>query len=401
MQNINDIFRERQCIIESMGFFNPLILEENNVVVTEGIIGGIIEKLKALFAMIKGWIDKLIDFIASKFGRGSSGGGGGSTSSSSTTVPKASNKKADKQMNELKEISNKIEDINKTKVVIQTKNKEIDKKIDTLEDKVKKITDEVVEKENKSEYRQKREKILAEIGECEEEVRKWSNKLTELPKKVEEQKKKIEDLRRKAVNQSLFKVKVPDLRHAKYAINDAITDCRKAIASYDPYGQFKGKSIQKYFLNSGNEKEMTSEDFLKDEVYKSYSHSAGKECIDQLRGYQKKVEEIYKKMENDAKNADETESKKILDKAKSVNNVSQKVIKTTLDWLNSYVTKITNLRSSLSVDDRNIESAINSAESKLLDMTDKKDGYYNLYKDKMNRAMDKVKKLTADLNSLK
>ena len=400
MQNIEDIFRERQCIIESMGFFNPLILEENNVVVTEGILGGIVEKLKALFAMIKGWIDKLIDFIASKFGRG--GGGGSSTSSSSTTVPKSSsNKKTDSQKKELKEISNKIDDMNKTKVVIQTKNKEIDKKIDSLEDRVKKITDEVIEKANNSEYRQKRDKILAEIGECEEEVRKWSNKLTELPKKVEEQKKKIEDLRRKSVDQSLFKVKVPDLRHAKYAINDAITDCRKAIASYDPYGQFKGKSIQKYFLNSSNDKEMTSEDFLKDEVYKSYSHSAGKECIDQLRNYQKKVEETYKKMENDAKNADETEAKKILDKAKSVNNVSQKVIKTTLDWLNSYVTKITNLRSSLSVDDRNIESAIKDAESKLFDLTDKKDGYYNLYKDNMNRAMDKIKKLREELKSLK
>lgn len=146
---------------------------------------------------------------------------------------------------------------------------------------------------------------------------------------------------------------------------------------------------------------MTAEDFLKDDVYKSYSHEAGKECIDQLRKYQKKVEDIYKKMENDAKNADETEAKKILDKAKSINAVSQKVIKTTLDWLNSYVTKITNLRSSLDVDNRNIESAIDSAENKLMDMTDtSKNGYYSFYRDKMKKAMSKVEQLNGELNSL-
>ena len=402
MQNINELFDNRDMIIESMGYFNPLILEENAVVLSEGFIGGIVEKIKALGRIIQGWIQKLINWVAGKFSRGGGGGGGSTSSSSTTTASKASsNKKADTQMNEIKEISDKIDDMTKTKDVIQTKNKEIDKKIDKLEDEVKKMTDAAVEKATKSEYMQKRDKLLAEIGECKEEVKKWSNKLTELPKKVEEQKKKLNDLRRKSIDQSLAKVKIPDLRHAKYAINDAITDCRKAIASYDPYGQFKGKSIQKYFLNSGNDKEMTAEDFLKDDVYKSYSHEAGKECIDQLRKYQKKVEDIYKKMENDAKNADETEAKKILDKAKSVNAVSQKVIKTTLDWLNSYVTKITNLRSSLDVDNRNIKSAIDSAENKLMDMTDtSKNGYYSFYRDKMKKAMSKVEQLNGELNSL-
>ena len=44
MNNINDLFNERDMIIESMGCFNPLILEENNVILTEGIIGGLVEK---------------------------------------------------------------------------------------------------------------------------------------------------------------------------------------------------------------------------------------------------------------------------------------------------------------------------------------------------------------------
>lgn len=196
MQNINELFDNRDMIIESIGYFNPLILEENAVVLSEGFIGGIVEKIKALGRIIQGWIQKLINWVAGKFSRG---GGGGSTSSSSTTTASkaSSNKKADTQMNEIKEISDKIDDMTKTKDVIQTKNKEIDKKIDKLEDEVKKMTDAAVEKATKSEYMQKRDKLLAEIGECKEEVKKWSNKLTELPKKVEEQKKEIERLKKK------------------------------------------------------------------------------------------------------------------------------------------------------------------------------------------------------------
>lgn len=68
MRNINELFDNRDMIIESMGYFNPLIVGEyNNVVVTEGIIGGIVEKIKALGKMIKGWLQKLIDWVAGKF----------------------------------------------------------------------------------------------------------------------------------------------------------------------------------------------------------------------------------------------------------------------------------------------------------------------------------------------
>ena len=164
MQNINELFDNRDMIIESMGYFNPLILEDNAVVLSEGFIGGIVEKIKALGRLIQGWIQKLINWVAGKFSRGGSGGGSTSSSSTTTASKAASNKKADAQMNELKEISDKIDDMTKTKDDIQTKNKEIDKKIDNLEDEVKKITDAAVEKAAKSEYMQKRDKILAEIG---------------------------------------------------------------------------------------------------------------------------------------------------------------------------------------------------------------------------------------------
>ena len=36
MNNMDDLFNKRNMIIESMGYFNPLILEEKNVILTEG-----------------------------------------------------------------------------------------------------------------------------------------------------------------------------------------------------------------------------------------------------------------------------------------------------------------------------------------------------------------------------
>lgn len=42
MNNINDLFNERDMIIESIGYFNPLILEEHDVILTEGIAGGLV-----------------------------------------------------------------------------------------------------------------------------------------------------------------------------------------------------------------------------------------------------------------------------------------------------------------------------------------------------------------------
>ena len=113
MNNINDLFNERDMIIESMGYFNPLILEENNVVLTEGIVGGLVEKIQALWKMIKGWITKLIDFISSKFKR----------NRNTTTTSGDSNK----VNNEIKEV---INDINKQTEEITNERNEIKKEIE-------------------------------------------------------------------------------------------------------------------------------------------------------------------------------------------------------------------------------------------------------------------------------
>ena len=110
MNNINDLFNERDMIIESMGYFNPLILEENNVVLTEGIVGGLVEKIQALWKMIKGWITKLIDFVSSKFKRKNN------TSNNSNKVN-----------NEIKEV---INDINKQTEEIVNERNDIKQKIE-------------------------------------------------------------------------------------------------------------------------------------------------------------------------------------------------------------------------------------------------------------------------------
>ena len=113
MQNINELFDNREFIIESMGYFNPLILEENTVVLSEGFIGGIVEKIKALGKIIQGWIQKLIDWVASKFGRNNSY----SASTSSKPVKKSKSvqelekmeENIDEDLNEVKELSQKNE----------------------------------------------------------------------------------------------------------------------------------------------------------------------------------------------------------------------------------------------------------------------------------------------------
>ena len=87
-----------------------MILEENNVVLTEGIVGGLVEKIQALWKMIKGWITKLIDFVSSKFKRKNN------TSNNSNKVN-----------NEIKEV---INDINKQTEEIVNERNDIKQKIE-------------------------------------------------------------------------------------------------------------------------------------------------------------------------------------------------------------------------------------------------------------------------------
>ena len=123
MNNINELFNERDMIIESMGYFNPLILEENNVILTEGIVGGLVEKIQALWKMIKGWITKLIDFVSSKFKR-------------KNNISNNSNK----VNNEIKEV---IDDIDKQTEEIVNERNDIKQKIEKNVDETHKLIEKI------------------------------------------------------------------------------------------------------------------------------------------------------------------------------------------------------------------------------------------------------------------
>ena len=123
MNNINDLFNERDMIIESMSYFNPLILEEHDVILTEGIVGGVVEKIQALWKMIKGWITKLIDFVSSKFKR-------------KNNISNNSNK----VNSEIKEI---VDDINKQTEEIVNERNDIKQKIEKNVDETHKLIEKI------------------------------------------------------------------------------------------------------------------------------------------------------------------------------------------------------------------------------------------------------------------
>ena len=317
MRSVNDIFENRDVIIESMGFFNPLILEENNVVVTEGVVGGIVEKLKALFAMIKGWIDKLIDFIASKFGKGRKKKAGG-----------GSDKPADS--GKAKELSTAIKS--------------------TESDMAKEIAEA---RKKVAENARKRD-----IPACKAAIAEVKKKMSQYTKTLKEKQAAVTGLKNATVEGGSARIKLPDLKNAKNAVNDLINDCKKVMKSDDPYSAFKGKSIKSYFMKSERESELSIKQFLENKDYQSYTYEAGQDCIDQLRGYQKSVEETYKELESAAKSLPEPseakyyaidkpknqQAEKLLSKAKSINRMSQIALKGGVAILSNYVNKLTDFR---------------------------------------------------------
>ena len=165
MNNINDLFNERDCIIESMGYFNPLILEENNVVLTEGIVGGLVEKIQALWKMIKGWITKLIDFVSSKFRR-------------KNNISNNSNK----HNNEIKEI---IDDINKQTEEIENERNDIKEKIEKNIDETHKL----VEKIQSDLDGDKEEELRKEIDYAKKNISAIRKEIKFLPNLIKDQQK--------------------------------------------------------------------------------------------------------------------------------------------------------------------------------------------------------------------
>ena len=405
MNNIKDLFNERDCIIESMSYFNPLILEEHNTILTEGIIGGLVEKIQALWKMIKGWIKKLIDFIASKFSRGKKQGG---------KVNVSDNPQAKEQSSEggntIAEIQKTNQELEKEKEEVQKVNAEISKKAEEVSRKVKEISNKSKEEPKKAEEQQKKERLKEiekekellrnNIEEYKKIIERTKKRMSTLPKRIKEQENKIAQLQNNEIGYDVKHLKVPDLKNAKNAINDIINDCKKAIMTDDPYKSFSGKPIKMYFLKSNKELDMLLRDFLQNKDFGSYNYDAGQDCIDQLRKYEKSVDAIYNNLQQRASHVSDgnkNEATKIMTKAKGVNQITQQVLKAAVTILSSYVDRIGSLRSRYSVSSRNNASMLKTEKTKLADM---KEDYMDMYKEQITSATQKIKACEAQLSSL-
>lgn len=451
MNNIKDLFNERDCIIESMSYFNPLILEEHNTILTEGIVGGLVEKIQALWKMIKGWIKKLIDFIASKFSRGKKQGGKVNVTDNPQAKEKSSDegnpiaeiqktnqelekekeevqkvnaeisKKAEEVSRKVKEISSKEKEISKKPEVsnkvkeISNKAKEVSKRVELthkakeepkkaeVPNKVKEVpkkTEEQQKKERLKEIEKEKELLRNNIEEYKKIIERTKKRMSTLPKRIKEQENRIAQLQNNEIGYDVKHLKVPDLKNAKNAINDIINDCKKAIMSDDPYKSFSGKPIKMYFLKSNKVLDMLLRDFLQNKDFGSYNYDAGQDCIDQLRKYEKSVDAIYNNLQQRAahvSDGNKNEATKIMTKAKGVNQITQQVLKAAVTILSGYVDRIGSLRSRYSVSSRNNASVLKTEKNKLADM---KEDYMDLYKEQIASATQKIKACEAQLSSL-
>ena len=338
MNNINDLFNERDMIIESMGYFNPLILEENDVILTEGIIGGLVEKIQALWKMIKGWITKLIDFISSKFRKGSP-----------TTTDNNKNE-GEHITNDRKESARKF---NLTDAFFKAvDNKDIRKLRIMMKDSL--LIDLSFKQFNEmSKYVKNIEGMYDEHDDktrpFEEDKSKWDKnymdkQMTQLfignfsKKRIEHVKKVINYLykdKKKNVNESTNVttpkiIELPKLKDAKKALNDIKKECEKALKEKEPMKIIPKdlKTIRNYFETGGKVK-LSRDKILKDSSYMSYLNS--KDCTDQLKSYQKSLDNEYRSLQQEAKNIkDDKKSKELLVKAKGINMMTQKFLGTAI-----------------------------------------------------------------------
>ena len=338
MNNINDLFNERDCIIESMGYFNPLILEENNTILTEGIIGGLVEKIQALWKMIRGWITKLIDFISNKFGKGKIMTGDNNSKSQGGENNTNNRKESARKFNLTNAFFKAVDEKNIRHLRIMMKDSLLVdlsfKQFNEMSKYVKDIEGMYDEHEDKrcpfEEDKSKWDKDYMDKQMTQLFVGNFSKKRIEHIKKVITY---VYSNEKKNVNESTnvnTSIELPKLKDAKKALNDIKKECEKALKEKEPMKIIPKdlKTIRNYFETGGKVK-LSRDKILKDSSYMSYLNS--KDCTDQLKSYQKSLDNEYRSLQQEAKNIkDEKKSKELLVKAKGINMMTQKFLGTAI-----------------------------------------------------------------------
>lgn len=189
----------------------------------------------------------------------------------------------------------------------------------------------------------KAEELRKEIDYAKKNISAIRKEIKFLPNAIKEQQKKIDDFEER-YNKSVNKIyEMPDLIDAKMAISMIIHDCTKAMQTNKPSEYFNNKKIKNYFLKSNNKIKIPANEFLENEIYKSYLSDAGDEYVDQLKTYQQKLDSTYKELENIAQRISESDtqrSKELLNKASEINKLTQRVLKEAIVILDKYVQEI-------------------------------------------------------------
>lgn len=395
MKNINELFNNRDMIIESIGYFNPLILEEcDNVVITEGFVGGIVEKIKALGRLIKKWIQKIIDWVADKLGMRSK-------------QPYDTKNKNDEK--KVSDVEKELEEIEKTKKDLDKDSKELNKENEKLIEFFNIVSgkmDSITEKDfyanilHNDDITENIKDMQVSMYKARRIIEKNSEKLAELPKKIEEEKKTINEIKSKLVDHRTTKVKVPDLNNLLGLTYNILGECHAALQEENPSDYFKGRSIQGYFLKSNDEKILSVKDFLKNDNYMSYSCLQGKRYLNEIKKFVKETEDLYTKLENDAKNTnDPDEAKKLLNKAKNVNTFLQTTLSDFVKYADYYVTKIDKIEHDVHIDQVVLKRKLYECEERLEYLEKDKNGYVEKYLGEIRKASQLIRKCNNEIRS--
>lgn len=245
----------------------------------------------------------------------------------------------------------------------------------------------------------KKKELREEISRTKINITSLREEIRYLPQSIERQQNKIDDLQERYNEYVNTIYEMPDLIDAKMAISTIIHDCTKAMQTNKPSEYFNNKKINSYFLKSDKMIQISANDFLQNEIYKSYTSDIGEECIDQLKSYQQKLDSKYTELKNSAQRISESDtqgSKELLNKASEINKLTQRVLKEAVAKLDKYVQRISGYYSRINnlvfKSDVNLAKAHQKLDSLRQDLID--------FNKMMAENIQTVKSLESQLNEL-